>query len=144
VCQIAAANRSLEPGIRHAVRESAKSVREVNAGSAMRDTVGTCPQNSLAPVAWQFDCSLSYVGQISNISRKLLLASALLSPILAAGCAVHARYYDAPHADYHVWGPAEREPYARWETEQRRNHVDYKHLKDADRQAYWNWRHDHQ
>jgi len=59
------------------------------------------------------------------------------------GCAVHARYYDSAHNDYHVWVPAEREPYARWEAEQHRSHVDYKKLKKEDQQAYWNWRHDH-
>jgi hypothetical protein len=75
--------------------------------------------------------------------RDLGLAAALSISILASGCAVHGRYYDAPHADYHRWGPAEREPYARWEAEQHRHHEDYKKLNDADRQGYWNWRHDH-
>jgi len=60
-----------------------------------------------------------------------------------SGCAVHARYYDTVHADYHVWGPAEREPYARWEAEQHRQHVEYKKLKEEDRRTYWNWRHEH-
>jgi hypothetical protein len=70
------------------------------------------------------------------------LASVLAISSLAGGCAVHARYYDGPHHDYHRWGPAEREPYSRWEAEQHR-HDDYKRLNDKDRQAYWNWRHDH-
>jgi hypothetical protein len=52
---------------------------------------------------------------------------------MITGCAVHARYYDSVHADYHTWGPAEREPYGRWEAEQHRSHVDYKKLKDNDR-----------
>ena len=56
---------------------------------------------------------------------------------------MHARYYDSVHADYHTWGPGEREPYGRWEAEQHRSHVDYKKLKENDRQNYWNWRHDH-
>jgi len=60
-----------------------------------------------------------------------------------SGCAVHARYYDTAHGDYHVWGPSEREPYARWEAEQHRHHVEYKKLNKEDRQAYWNWRHEH-
>lgn len=29
-------------------------------------------------------------------------------------------------------------PYARWETENHRSHVDYEKLKKEDRQAYWN------
>jgi hypothetical protein len=71
------------------------------------------------------------------------VAAALLSPLTVTGCAVRARYYDAPHADYHRWGRAEREPYFRWESEQRRSHRDYRRLKQEDRQAYWNWRHEH-
>jgi len=39
--------------------------------------------------------------------------------------------------------PAERERYTRWETENHRSHADYGKLKANDRQAYWNWRHDH-
>jgi len=60
-----------------------------------------------------------------------------------SGCAVHARYYDPGHADYHAWGPGEREYYSRWESEQHRRHEDYKRLNERDRQDYWNWRHDH-
>ena len=75
--------------------------------------------------------------------QRIAIAAALLSPVIFAGCAVHARYYDTAHRDYHTWGPAEREPYTRWEMENHRPHTDYGKLKADDRQAYWNWRHDH-
>jgi hypothetical protein len=73
-----------------------------------------------------------------------VIAGALCGLVNLSGCAVHARYYDTGHADYHAWGPDERDQYTRWESEQHRQHVDYKKLKKDDQQAYWNWRHDHQ
>jgi hypothetical protein len=78
---------------------------------------------------------------LSDFLRNIMLAGGLF--IVATGCAVRARYYDAPHSDYHRWGAAERGPYSRWEAEQHRSHEDYRRLRQQDRQAYWNWRHDH-
>jgi hypothetical protein len=87
--------------------------------------------------------NLNTVKQLTHSFRRIAIAAALVSPVIVTGCAVHARYYDNAHRDYHVWGPAEREPYGRWEAENHRTHTDYKKLKSDDRQAYWNWRHDH-
>jgi hypothetical protein len=78
-----------------------------------------------------------------NSLKNILTVIALVTPIFIAGCEVRARYYDAPHSDYHYWGPGERAPYSRWEADQHRQHLEYKRLKNEDRQAYWNWRHDH-
>ena len=75
--------------------------------------------------------------------RAIGLIGALAAVVSLSGCAVHARYYDAGHADYHAWGPGERGHYNRWEAEQHRRHEDYKRLNEKDRQDYWNWRHDH-
>jgi hypothetical protein len=75
--------------------------------------------------------------------KSMPLTIILVSPIISTGCAVHGRYYDSAHADYHSWGPAERAPYARWEAENHRSHIDYGKLKKEDQQGYWNWRHDH-
>jgi hypothetical protein len=75
--------------------------------------------------------------------QKIAIVGVLFGPLLVTGCAVRARYYDSARGDYHQWGPAEREPYARWESENHRTHADYKKLKPGDRQGYWNWRHDH-
>jgi hypothetical protein len=83
------------------------------------------------------------VKQLISYVHGIVVAAAILSPVIISGCAVHAHYYDTAHRDYHTWGPAEREPYARWEAENHRPHTDYGKLKDDDRQAYWNWRHDH-
>ncbi|HZS55877.1 MAG TPA: hypothetical protein VFA65_15860 [Bryobacteraceae bacterium] len=78
------------------------------------------------------------------VFRSFLLTGVLLCPVIITGCSVHARYYDAPHRDYHTWGPPEYQPYSHWESDTHRNHVDYNHLSKSDKQAYWNWRHDHQ
>ncbi len=83
------------------------------------------------------------VRKLIQYFQRAALVAALAAPVIATGCAVHARYYDRAHSDYHVWGAAEVQPYGRWETENHRTHVDYGKLKDKDRQAYWNWRHDH-
>jgi hypothetical protein len=63
---------------------------------------------------------------------------------MVTGCAIHAGFYDVDHRDYHRWGPDERPHYDAWVAETRRQHLDYNKLKDDDKQAYWNWRHDHQ
>jgi hypothetical protein len=80
---------------------------------------------------------------MSDCLHKLLLAAALISPVIVSGCAARVRYYDAPHSDYHRWGPAERDPYMRWENDRHRSHRDYRRLKQDERQDYWNWRHEH-
>ena len=76
--------------------------------------------------------------------QKIAVAGTLFATVIVTGCAVHGRYYDSAHSDYHRWGTPEREPYGRWEVENHRTHTDYNKLKPDDRQAYWNWRHDHQ
>jgi hypothetical protein len=72
--------------------------------------------------------------------RKLALATAIGLPLLLGGC-VHGGYYDYHYHDYHRWGPDEREPYAHWEAENHRQHVEYSKLSNNDKQAYWDWRH---
>jgi len=94
-------------------------------------------------MAWKSNCLIGSVRRLTHHLQNILLAGALLSPAIFSGCAVRARYYDPVHSDYHRWGPAEREPYARWEVEGHRPHSDYQKLRKEDRQAYWNWRHDH-
>jgi hypothetical protein len=63
---------------------------------------------------------------------QLLLASALMIPILGTGCAEHRQVY--------AWGPGETTYYVRWERETHRDHVDWEQRNDADHNAYWNWR----
>ena len=79
------------------------------------------------------------------LSRNLaaaLLAATIASPIVMAGCAVHARVYDPYYHDYHPWS-GEVTYYSQWETETQRHHVDYNHRSSEDQKAYWEWRHSH-
>jgi hypothetical protein len=73
----------------------------------------------------------------------ILLAATLASPALMVGCAVHARYYDPYHHDYH---PVDGEVvfYSQWEHDTHRDHVDLNKRSDAEQKEYWDWRHNHQ
>jgi len=53
------------------------------------------------------------------------------------------RYHDAKHNDDHEWNDREDRAYRVWLDEGHRKHTDFAKLRDRDRQAYWNWRHDH-
>jgi hypothetical protein len=75
--------------------------------------------------------------------RKLLAAGALGAIALVGGCAVHARYYDPGHSDYHRWSPGESGYYNRWEADTHRRHEDYNRRRAEEQQEYWNWRHGH-
>ncbi len=70
----------------------------------------------------------------------LLLTISLAVPVLSSGCAVHARVYDPYYHDYHGWA-AEEPYYSRWEVETHREHMDFNKRNDADKKAYWDWRH---
>jgi hypothetical protein len=78
-------------------------------------------------------------------TSSILLALALFSPVLIAGCAAHASYrvYDPDHADYHVWDNDEGVYYQRWEVETHRDHRDFKKRHADEQKEYWNWRHNH-
>jgi hypothetical protein len=80
------------------------------------------------------------------ILRKIssfFLAAAMVTPVLIAGCAVHAHaYYDPYYHDYH---PIDGEVvyYNHWEGETHREHKDLKQRDKADQKEYWDWRHKH-
>jgi hypothetical protein len=70
----------------------------------------------------------------------LLLAATLAAPVLSVGCAAHVRIYDPYYHDYHVWA-AEEPYYSQWERDNHREHMDFDKRSDADKKAYWDWRH---
>jgi hypothetical protein len=72
-----------------------------------------------------------------------MAAFAAVTLLSVSGCAVRARYYDTRYSDYHRWSSAEVGPYSRWEVEVHRPHTEYRRLSPGDRQAYWEWRHNH-
>jgi hypothetical protein len=73
------------------------------------------------------------------------LSTLFLGTVMVAsltGCAVHAGYYDPYYHDYHRWN-GETVYYNQWEHDTHRNHEDFKKRNDADKKAYWDWRHSH-
>jgi hypothetical protein len=72
----------------------------------------------------------------------LVLAIAFALPVLTTGCAVQARVYDPYYHDYHPWN-GEVVYYGQWERDTHRDHVEFNARNDADKKAYWDWRHSH-
>jgi len=76
-----------------------------------------------------------------GILSVTLITSLALSPIVMQADDRH--YHDAKHNDDHVWNDHEDRAYHMWVQENHRKYSDFDRLKERDRQAYWNWRHDH-
>jgi Ni/Co efflux regulator RcnB len=77
----------------------------------------------------------------------LTLVAALLAPI--AGRAEdnrsnsNQRYYDSRHGDWHQWNENEDRAYRQYLQEHHRPYRDFDKASKRDRNAYFNWRHDH-
>ncbi|MGO8934937.1 MAG: hypothetical protein ACLPLZ_16960 [Terracidiphilus sp.] len=69
-----------------------------------------------------------------------LLAAVLAAPVLSTGCTAHVRVYDPYYHDYHEWA-GETTYYGQWEHDTHRDHMDFNQRNDADKKAYWDWRH---
>ena len=75
---------------------------------------------------------------------RFALPATLASTFLIAGCAVHARVYDDPYYhDSHPWN-GEVVYYQQWERDTHHEHMDFNRRSDADKKAYWDWRHSHE
>jgi hypothetical protein len=81
-----------------------------------------------------------------------LLTATLLTPVaILPGTALaqddhrneQRKYQDAKHHDEHVWNDHEDRAYHMWVEERHRKYSDFDRLNARDRQAYWDWRHDH-
>jgi hypothetical protein len=70
---------------------------------------------------------------------SILLAVALLSPVLFNGCS--NRTYDTTYRDYHAWDSSEESAYQRWEAETHREHQDFGKRNADEQKEYWTWRH---
>ncbi len=73
---------------------------------------------------------------------SLLLGAALISPLIATGCA-HRGYYDPYYHDYHRWDDHETVYYNQWATETHHEHKDFRKLNKDEQKQYWDWRHNH-
>ncbi|MGB9031623.1 MAG: hypothetical protein WCC27_15990 [Acidobacteriaceae bacterium] len=80
------------------------------------------------------------MGSSTRKLTLLLLAAALLAPLLTTGCAARVRVYDPYYHDYHAWA-AEEPYYTQWERDTHREHRDFNRRDDADKKEYWDWRH---
>lgn len=83
---------------------------------------------------------------MSRFLNSLLLGAALVAPIALTPTVLRAddrKYHDAEHNDDHVWNNHENRAYRIYVREHHRKYVNFDKLRDEDRAAYWNWRHDH-
>jgi hypothetical protein len=67
----------------------------------------------------------------------------LATALFSTGCEARVRVYDPYYHDYHPWAP-EAGYYSQWEHDNHRDHMDFDKRSDADKKAYWDWRHSHQ
>jgi hypothetical protein len=85
-----------------------------------------------------------------------LLGATLMIPVALSPTALRAqderrdnerreqrRYHDAKHNDEHEWNEHENQAYRMWVQERHRKYDDFSKLKERDRDAYWDWRHNH-
>ena len=85
-----------------------------------------------------------------------LLGATLMIPVALSPTALRAqderrdnerreqrRYDDAKHNDEHEWNEHENQAYRMWVQERHRKYDDFSKLKERDRDAYWDWRHNH-
>jgi hypothetical protein len=83
------------------------------------------------------------MGVAKRWRRTGILATVLLAPLLAAGCAEHAtvRVYDPYYSDYHAWNSAELGYYRQWRVETHRPYREFRTLPPPEQREYWAWRH---
>jgi Ni/Co efflux regulator RcnB len=83
-----------------------------------------------------------------------LLSAALVAPLALAPTALRAYdhdrdddqarvYHDRDHNDDHHWDTREDRAYRVWVRDNHRRYENFDRLRDEDRAAYWNWRHEH-
>jgi hypothetical protein len=94
--------------------------------------------------------SLTRMRPLSSFFRCGILTAALVTPLVLCPIVLRAdddhhekRYRDARHKDEHAWNDREDRAYRVWLQDNHRKYNNFDRLKERDRQAYWNWRHDH-
>ena len=72
---------------------------------------------------------------------------AMAAPLFLAGCGARVstgyRYYDPGYRDYHSWDNNEGTFYSRWESDNHRDHRDFRKRSSIEQKEYWEWRHNH-
>ncbi|MGB7133650.1 MAG: hypothetical protein WBD46_00065 [Acidobacteriaceae bacterium] len=77
-----------------------------------------------------------------NLRRSLWQRRSVPFRCSAAAARDVFAFYDTYGREYRTWAP-ERPYYNQWEHGTHRDHMDYDHRNDADKQAYRQWRHSH-
>jgi hypothetical protein len=79
----------------------------------------------------------------SSIFTSLLLAAALITPVVSVGCAGHVGIYDEWHGDYHRWDDHEEVVYRGYLADNHKDYHPFNQLSKDDQKAYFDWRHNH-
>jgi hypothetical protein len=81
-------------------------------------------------------------------SAMLMAGTAVMAPMvvptqaLAASVSFNVRVYDPYRHDYHRWDRYEEHRYRGYLAERHRPYVGYERQREAERRAYWHWRHE--
>ena len=81
--------------------------------------------------------------RIRQWMKPLLLAAAMIFPVIGSGCAARVRYYDTKYRDSHVWNPGETRAYQEYWAECRKPYREWTDLNEHEQREYWEWRHAH-
>ena len=74
--------------------------------------------------------------RIPRLAKPLLLAAAMILPVIGTGCAARVRYYDTQYHDYHVWNPGETRAYEEYWAECRKPYHKWTDLNDREQRKY--------
>ena len=80
------------------------------------------------------------MGKLLRCFTSFLLPAAIAAALFCGGCAAHVNVYDPYYHDNHVW-VTEEPYYTQWEHDTHREHMDFNKRSDADKKAYWDYRH---
>lgn len=81
--------------------------------------------------------------RLTRYSASLILAAAMLTPLVGTGCEARVRVYDEYHRDYHRWDNREDHIYRLYLSDRHLDYREYNSLDHDHQRDYWNWRHDH-
>lgn len=81
--------------------------------------------------------------RIRRFAKPLLLAAAMIFPVIATGCAARVQYYDTYYHDYHRWDPSESRAYQQYWYERGKPYREWTDLNEREQRKYWEWRHAH-
>ena len=78
------------------------------------------------------------------LAGAILMTSVVVAPAALRADDQRARtYHDKQHNDDHEWNSHEDQAYRMWGKENHRKYREFSRINENDRQAYWNWRHEH-